>query len=56
MSQIPMPPLEFQTLVCGPGDEPKFEEVGIWLRDALHQQGMLAELCGKLGDGVRKAA
>jgi SAM-dependent methyltransferase len=38
---IPMPPVEFQTLVCGPGDEPKFEEVGCWLRDALHQQDML---------------
>jgi SAM-dependent methyltransferase len=42
VSQIPMPPLEFQTLVCGPGVEPKFEEVGSWLCDALHQQGMLA--------------
>jgi hypothetical protein len=42
MSQIPMPPLEFQALVCGPGGEPRFEEVGSWLRDALDQQGMQA--------------
>ena len=42
MSQmIPMPPVEFQTLVCGTGGEPLFEEVGCWLRDVLHQQGML---------------
>ena len=41
MSPVPMPPVEFQTLVCGPGDEPLFEEVGCWLRDALYHQGML---------------
>ena len=42
MRSVPMPPLEFQTLVSGPGSEPKFEEVGSWLCDALHQQGLLA--------------
>lgn len=42
MSQIPVPPLEFQRLVCGPGNEPRFEEVGSWLRDALDKEGMLA--------------
>ena len=42
MSQmIPVPPVEFQTLVSGPGNEGIFEEVGCWLRDALDQQGML---------------
>ena len=38
---IPMPPVEFQTLVCGIGCEPQFEEVGCWLRDFLDQNGML---------------
>lgn len=42
MTQIPMPPFEFQTLISGPGNEPKFEEIGSWLRDALDEQGMLA--------------
>jgi SAM-dependent methyltransferase len=41
MSPVPMPPIEFQTLVCGPGSEPLFGEVGCWLRDALQQQDML---------------
>jgi hypothetical protein len=41
MSPAPMPPIEFQTLVCGPGSESLFGEVGCWLRDALHQQDML---------------
>ena len=41
MQQIPMPPVEFQSLVCGPGAEAGFEEVGGWVRDALAQQGML---------------
>lgn len=41
MSPVPMPPIEFQTLVCGPGSEPLFVEVGGWLRDALSQQDML---------------
>jgi ubiquinone/menaquinone biosynthesis C-methylase UbiE len=41
MSSVPIPPVEFQTLVCGPGGEPLFEEVGCWLRDALYHQGML---------------
>ena len=41
MPQIPMPPIEFQALVCGPGAEASFEVVGAWLRDALDQQAML---------------
>jgi SAM-dependent methyltransferase len=44
MSQrIPMPPFEFQTLVCGPGGEPRFNEVADGLRNLLNQHGMLAK-------------
>jgi SAM-dependent methyltransferase len=38
---IPMPPFEFQSLVCGPGREATFEVVGCWLRDILGHLGML---------------
>ena len=34
MSPVRCPPVEFQTLVCGPGDEPLLEEVGCWLRES----------------------
>lgn len=39
---IPMPPFEFQTLVCGPGGEPRFNEVADGLRNLLNHHGMLA--------------
>ena len=38
---LPMPPLEFQALVCGAGAEHLFEGVGGTLRDMLRQQDML---------------
>jgi SAM-dependent methyltransferase len=42
MSQlIPMPPVEFQSLVCGPGSEHLFEAAGRGLRDLLRQHAML---------------
>src|SRR5262245_29600497 len=40
---LPLPPFEFQTLVCGPGGEAHFEAVGRWLQDSLRVHGMLEE-------------
>lgn len=49
---------EFQTLVCRPGGEPRFEEVATGLRNLLNQHGMLA--CGAsildVGCGCRRLA
>jgi ubiquinone/menaquinone biosynthesis C-methylase UbiE len=41
MSDIPLPPFEYQTLVCGPGDEHRFEWAGHFLQDLLSRAGML---------------
>jgi cyclopropane fatty-acyl-phospholipid synthase-like methyltransferase len=41
-ADIPLPPFEYQTLVCGPGTESQFLEVGRWLVEQLHAHRMLA--------------
>lgn len=38
---IPLPPLIYQSLVCGPGTESTFEEVGRWLVDLLKRYRMV---------------
>jgi SAM-dependent methyltransferase len=38
---IPLPPLEFQALVCGPNHTDLFEEAGRWLVALLDYEGML---------------
>lgn len=48
---IPMPPLEFQALVCGPGNEQMFEPIGGRLRDRLRQHDMLTSNAGVLDIG-----
>jgi SAM-dependent methyltransferase len=40
-ASIPMPPPEFQSLVCGPHDTHLFDEVSRWLVAALNHEGMI---------------
>jgi ubiquinone/menaquinone biosynthesis C-methylase UbiE len=42
MSTIPLPPFEYQTLVCGPGSEGRFEWAGWWVQNELRRLGLLA--------------
>jgi len=48
---VPLPPFEFQTLVCGPGGESHFESEGRRLVDVLRAHGMLEESIALLDVG-----
>jgi SAM-dependent methyltransferase len=41
VTSVSLPPVEYQTLVCGPGSEAQFENVGRGLLGMLKHQGMI---------------
>jgi SAM-dependent methyltransferase len=41
ITEVSLPPFEYQTLVCGPSLEPLFENVGLFLLEMLKHQGMI---------------